>query len=96
MEAVIPGVHYQVKNFNKETHQDIVFVSKDKDGFNEGTTNEEIVNMMIDRFYALQSKSYSTENQVVIENFKSVRRMLAKRLTKKVEKLQRNDQNASY
>ncbi len=87
MEAIEPGVKYELKNFNSEDSQVLQFVSKDKNGFKEGTTNEEVVNMMIDRFYSLQKKAFSVENQVIIESFKSIRRQLAKRLTNKVEKL---------
>ena len=93
MDGIIPGVEYELRNFNSDTSQKIRFVSKGPEGFMEGTTNEEVVNMMIDRFYSLQSKSFSVENQVIIEQFKAIRRQLAKRLTKKVEKLKETKSN---
>jgi len=87
MEEVIPGIEYTLKNFNTETHQTVRFVSKDSSGFVDGTTNEEVVNMLIDRYYNLQKKAFSVENQVVIEHLKGARRAMAKRLTKKVHRL---------
>jgi len=95
MEAIEPGVVYDLKNFNTDSYQRLTFVSKGPEGFIKGTTNEEVVNMMIDRFYSLQKRSFSVENQVIIENLKGVRRMLAKRLTNKVEKLKDSNRYVS-
>lgn len=87
MEAIIDGVLFKLNNFNKEGEQTVRFVSKQDEHYIPGTTNEEVVNMLIDRFYFLQKKSFSVENQVIIENLKTVRRMLAKRLANKINKV---------
>lgn len=79
---------YKLKDFRSETHQEVRFTGKNPDGsFNVGTTNEEVVQMMIDRMYSLQEVSWSPENAVVIILFKQIRTLFAKRLSKKVSKV---------
>jgi len=85
MKIIKEGVIYELKNFKNDDTQTIRFVEKQKDGsFVDGTTNEEVINMMIERFYDLQKKRFSIENQVIISLFKGIKQQLKKRLTKKV------------
>ena len=67
MEIVKPGIEYRLHNFKSETeYQTVRFTEKTATGFNPGTTNEEVVSMLIDRLYALQNKNFSVENQCCI------------------------------
>jgi len=86
MEVIKEGVRFRLSNFDKKSYQEIVFTHKLPNGeYVEGTTNEEVVSMLIERFYGLQKDQFSCENKVVIELLKTVKRVLNKRLTKKVK-----------
>ena len=87
MEEIRKGIEYKLHNFNSEEGQTVVFVEKIDDGFLPGTTNEEVINMMVDRFYALQERKFSVENQCIIIFLKNIRSLLAKRLSRKIKKL---------
>jgi hypothetical protein len=81
---------YAVKNFNSGKEQIIKFTEKLPDGtFNDGTTNEEIINMLIERCYALQNKNFSVENRIIITLLKDIRRYFNKRLSRKIEKVKK-------
>jgi hypothetical protein len=78
MDIVKPGVEYKATDF----------ADNKVDGkFQAGTTNEEIINILIDRFYSLQKKNFSAENQCIILLLKNVRQLVAKRLSRKIEKV---------
>ena len=98
MQVLEEGVYYELNNFNKEGSQKIQFVSKNhgEDTYKAGTTNEEVVNMLIERFYFLQKKGFSVENQIIIENLKNVRRMLKKRLSNKITRLNKINEEVNY
>jgi hypothetical protein len=86
MEVLTPGVKFKLNNFNSTNGQIISFTQKTEDGkYNDGTTNEEVINMLIERFYHLQSRNFSLENQLIIVLLKDVRRHMAKRLSKKID-----------
>ena len=87
MQVLKEGVEYVLSNFNSDQKQRIIFTEKVKGVFNKGTTNEEVITMLIDRFYALQKKNFSAENQCVILLLKNIRQLLAKRLTKKINQV---------
>ena len=54
MEIVKPGIEYRLHNFKSETeYQTVRFTEKTAVGFNPGTTNEEVVSMLIDRLKVL-------------------------------------------
>lgn len=86
MEIVKPGVVYELSNFKKETgSQQVRFTEKNSDGtFEAGTTNEEVIDMMIDRFHQLNMKRFSAENQCSIMLLKNVRQLQARRLSRKI------------
>lgn len=89
MEIMKEGVRFKLNNFNNEGSQEVVFTHKLPDGtYAPGTTNEEVINMMIERLYALQKDHFSCENKVAIEALKMARKNLGKRLSKKVQHVQ--------
>lgn len=97
MQAEKEGVIYRLHDFKStETYQTVRFTEKTKEGkFNPGTTNEEVVQMLIDRFYFLQKTNWSAENATVIILLKSVRQLLAKRLSRKIEKVKKYNEQGS-
>ena len=89
MKAIDPGVEYALQNFNSEETQSLRFVAKKDGQYQAGTTNEEVINMLIDRFYHLQKVNPSSENQIILNDLKRIRQMLAKRLSTKIANLKR-------
>jgi len=96
MEIVKPGIEYRLHSFKSETeYQTVRFTEKTPAGFNPGTTNEEVVSMLIDRLYALQTKNFSVENQCCIIMLKNVRTLFKKRLNRKIDRVNKyQEQNA--
>jgi len=89
MEAIKPGILYKLFNFKSEEYQEIRFTEKVDGKYISGTTNEEVVEMLIDRFYELNKKRFSTENQVVILLLKAIRQQLGKRLSRKIDNVKK-------
>lgn len=96
MQTEKEGFVYRLYDFKSEEHyQTVRFTEKTADGkFNPGTTNEEVVQMLIDRFYYLQKNNWSAENATVIILLKNVRQLLAKRLSRKIEKVKKYNEQA--
>lgn len=87
MDILESGYKYSLRNFKGGLSQEIRFTQKLITGeFVDGTTNEEVVDMMIARMYALQAKNPSPENQCIIIMLKSIKELLSKRLSKKIRK----------
>lgn len=95
MQSTKPGIAYRLFNFKSESFQEVSFTEKVNGEYMPGTTNEEVIEMMIDRFYELNKKSFSSENQVVILLLKMIRQQLSKRLSRKIENVKRHEQNTS-
>lgn len=96
MEIVKPGIEYRLHNFKSETeYQTVRFTEKTPTGFNPGTTNEEVVSMLIDRLYSLQAKNFSVENQCCIILLKQVRVLFKKRLNRKIDRVNKYQENAT-
>ena len=89
MEAIKLGIRYKLFNFKSEEFQEIQFTEKADGKYVSGTTNEEVVDMLIDRFYQLNKKRFSTENQVVILLLKCIRQQLGKRLSRKIDNVKK-------
>jgi hypothetical protein len=88
---------YALKIFNSDAEQIVRFTEKLERGeFNDGTTNEEVVNMLIERFYSLNKKSFSVENQIIISHLKDVRRQLVRRLGRKIGNVKRYNEEINY
>src|SRR6478736_7748556 len=88
MKNLIEGHKYVASNFeNKEGGQTIQFIQKEpkEQGstelvtINDGTTNEEILEVLIDRMNYLQSKFPCRENAIVITNLEESLMWLEKR-----------------
>jgi len=98
MKIVRKGIEYQLENYSKETYQTIIFTAKTEDGnYEDGTTNEELIQCMIDRFYTLQEKRPSNLNIAIITLLKSIRQLLKQRVSRKQENIKAyNDEFKDY
>jgi len=92
MQSIKPGIAYKLFNFKSEESQEVRFTEKVSGKYIPGTTNEEVIEMMIDRFYQLNKKSFSSENQVVILLLKMIRQQLSKRLSRKIDNVKKYEQ----
>lgn len=93
MKVISPGTQYELENFGSDNGTQVIrFTERSGDTYIKGTTNEEVIDMMINRFYTLQEKKPSPENQVVILLLKNARRMMASRLSRKIKKVKRIDE----
>jgi len=88
MRVLKEGHRYICKNFESENGQTIQFIEKEpKEGttigelitVNDGTTNEEILEMLIDRMNYLQGKFPCRENALVITKLEESLMWLNKR-----------------
>jgi hypothetical protein len=90
MEVIKPGFEYALLNFNDKTqHQHIQFIRKVNGVAEDGTTNEEVINMMLNRFFFLQEVSFSEENSKVLTLLKEIKELLRKRLERKINNVER-------
>lgn len=90
MHAEKEGFVFRLNNFKSEEFQTVRFTEKTTEGkFIPGTTNEEVVQMLVDRMYFLQTTNWSAENATIIIMLKSIRQLLAKRLSRKIEKVKK-------
>jgi hypothetical protein len=96
MIEIKEGIIYDLDNFVSGA-QRVKFTEKLPDGtFLDGTTNEEVINMLIERFYSLQKKNYSSENATILIMLKNIRRLLALRFKRKKENTERYEENNNY
>lgn len=88
MKVLVDGHRYALDNFeNKETSQVIQFIHKKPKELgstelitvSDGTTNEEILSVLINRMQYLQSKFPCRENAIVITNLEESLMWLEKR-----------------
>lgn len=85
MDIIESGYHYRVYDLKGENPQDIKFTKRNSlGGFDAGTTNEELIDVLIARMYSLQGDTPSAENQCVIIMLKAIRQMLNRIITKKI------------
>lgn len=73
MKNITPGHMYYLANFEGPGHQILQFIQKEEvEGIlvtiNNGTTNEEVLEVLIDRLKFLNEKAHSVENDNAIEN----------------------------
>ncbi|CAA0215244.1 hypothetical protein [Tenacibaculum maritimum] len=91
MKVLTEGHKYQLKNYeNPNETQVIQFIEKVPTGennelktINDGTTNEEVLEMLIDRMEHLQNKFPCKENVIVITNLEESLMWLNKRTEKR-------------
>lgn len=99
MKALDEGHMYQLNNFdNDTTYQTLRFIHKapnlDKDGepdgtlhlIYDGTTNEEVLAMLIDRMQYLQGKFPCRENAIVITKLEESLMWLNKRTQDRINR----------
>lgn len=97
MKVLREGHTYVCKNFESENGQTIQFIEKEvikkedeKEGIlttiNDGTTNEEILEMLIDRMNYLQSKFPCRENALVITKLEESLMWLNKRTQDRIKR----------
>lgn len=94
MKIIREGFKYEVENFeNKTEHgQFISFVEKERDGdmtflVQDGTTIEELIDVLVDRMSFLNSKHPCMENWVVIQNLKTAKFWMIERQREKNKRL---------
>lgn len=95
MKVVVEGHRYEVSNFeNKESVQTIQFIHKEKKSedsdvlntISDGTTNEEVLAMMIDRMKFLNAKVPSRESSIAITKLEEALMWLNKRTQDRVKR----------
>ena len=96
MQTTKPGIAYKLFNFKSDAFQEIKFTEKLEGNYIPGTTNEEVIEMMIDRFYQLNKKRFSSENQVIILLLKIIRQQLSKRLSRKIDNVKKYEQGEGF
>jgi hypothetical protein len=82
MKAIIPGYRYALNNFVITTEaQQLQFIEKDAamNIISDGTTNEEVLLMLIDRLRFLGERLPSRENAIAITKCEEVLMWLLKR-----------------
>ena len=91
MKILTPGHKYELSNFElippDQSHQTIQFIEKLPNSLDQsmletvsnGTTNEEVIAMLIDRMQFLQEKFPCRENAIVITNLEESLMWLNKR-----------------
>ena len=85
MEAEKKGVFYRLFNFKSASFQTIRFTEKVDGEYVPGTTNEEVVEMLVDRFEHLNQRSWSVENELVLSLLRVIKQTLRRRLSRKIQ-----------
>jgi hypothetical protein len=96
MKVLTPGHRYELSNFdNKETKgQEIQFIEKTNIGehsislitVNDGTTNEEVIEVLIDRIQYLNDKFPCRENSLAITLLEEALKWLNRRTEDRVKR----------
>lgn len=86
MRVIVEGHRYALANFDGDGEQKIRFIHKepvenstDLRTVEDGTTNEEVLEMLIDRLQHLQAKAPCRENAIVITKLEEALLWLNKR-----------------
>lgn len=97
MKVLTVGHKYELESFEGGKAQVIQFIEKEKKNslddrlvtVNDGTTNEEVLAVLIDRMRSLQAKHSCHENEVVIDKLEEslfwLKKRTADRKARKVE-----------
>jgi len=85
MEAEKKGVFYRLFNFKSASFQTIRFTEKVDGEYVPGTTNEEVIEMLVDRFEHLNQRSWSVENELVLSLLRVIKQTLRRRLSRKIQ-----------
>jgi hypothetical protein len=84
MKNIVKGHRYSLENFEGSENQILQFIHKEfqhgeLETVTDGTTNEEVLAVLIDRMEFLQSKFPCKENAIVITNLQESLMWLEKR-----------------
>ena len=85
MEAEKKGIFYRLYNFRSASYQTVRFTEKVDGEHIPGTTNEEMVDMLVDRFEYLNQRSWSVENELILSLLNVIRGALRRRLGRKIQ-----------
>lgn len=86
------GHTYEIENMNGTTTQTIQFIEKEKNlagefvTVTEGTTNEEVIDVLIDRLNKLNAKFPCRENAIAITKLEEARLWLGKRTADRIKR----------
>jgi len=85
MEADKKGVVYRLYNFKSGTYQSLRFTEKVDGEHIPGTTNEEVVEMLVARFEYLNQRAWSVENELILSLLHVIKNALRRRLGRKIQ-----------
>jgi hypothetical protein len=93
MKAVVKGHLYRLDNFESDSYQELGFIHKKPTGKNgeletvaAGTTNEEVIDMLVDRIKYLDDKFPCYENKAAISHLNCAVGQLRQRTKDRVER----------
>jgi len=89
MEAEKRGVFYRLYNFKSAMYQTVRFTEKVDGEHIPGTTNEEVVDMLVDRFEYLNQRSWSVENELILSLLEVIKKTLRRRLSRKIQNVKK-------
>lgn len=89
MEAERRGVFYRLYNFKAASFQTLKFTEKVDGEHIPGTTNEEVVDMLVDRFEHLNQRSWSVENELILSLLQVIKQTLRRRLSRKIQNVKK-------
>ena len=89
MEAEKRGIFYRLYNFKAASYQTARFTEKVDGEHIPGTTNEEVVEMLVDRFEYLNARSWSVENELILSLLHVIRGALRRRLGRKIQNVKK-------
>jgi hypothetical protein len=93
MQAEKRGVFYRLFNFKSASYQTVKFTEKVDGEHIPGTTNEEVIDMMVDRFEYLNERSWSVENELILSLLNVIKGALRRRLGRKIRNVQNWNNN---
>ena len=89
MEAEKRGVFYRLYNFKSANYQTLKFTEKVDGEHIPGTTNEEVVDMLVDRFEYLNQRRWSVENELILSLLEVIKKTLRRRLSRKIQNVKK-------
>lgn len=98
MRVLEEGRVYAVRNFDSDAYQELKFTRRRYDGsFSDGTTVEELIRVLRDKFYHFNRIAPSLQNEACITYCDEMLRECLSRLNKKKEDVSRlkSDQQGS-
>lgn len=93
MKVIEQGYRYEVETANKMPAFDIVFCRNANGEFQDGITNEELINIMIDRMRCMVKKNQSQENMNTLTHLQQAKEWLEKRRFGKLIKRKNETKN---